>query len=1676
MLATHRLGDATDLTLLHYNSALALLDDAERDTRMLKDKIEAHISSLQPVSATPPLIVAQLPDQPTRVPDVGLSANHEAVARDIVALMSRKAEAARHRRKIRSDTHRALAGGRNPSVQPPLEAAATISAAIGDKATRIIGMQLQAEVLEVAGLNAVSAQDGLSRVYATLSANGVTRRTSVRPRSMTLTFLTKNIGISFCPSSLDGVLANASLPQEDSRLHTACAILASTFPLAVNQVDGICLAEAIDAEGALRARCLTPGLLLVGVNEMSLADYSAAEASAVLAQALQVLPEEVDPFSTVTRKVQLVFMSHDDALPVHTSSSALNLFGSLGAGSDTKVHFGETLLFGEHVPPPTAPPQQWLHHYMKVKEGIQRLCSSAGHSVQIIDTCPAEPFLSLQLFQRVLPVSDEHQDKVQQFEEVTQTEQSLFGDDLMQSFVSKPVSGQQQDQHDSKMLSPQDEGAQRVQNDAHSLKPLYNLLGLKATQADAADASVIGEDDVLLGIRGFIPVPYPGMVLDRWLAIEPLTATGLPSASAGAPTRGTSLHGPTAFLASILSRDRHSTESSEGPSIRVRLRWVPLMAPKAAARSVLATAEISGFGFSLVDKDTEELLYTSLNEIKLDFHQYNTGRMAINARIHRLQIDCQLRSSLHPVVLAPVFPEGKKDITARQQDTLGVAVVLAPHPTITYIEDVSLLLTRLAVELDDEVLGAVLKFVSSLDFAAVDANDDLLDALNAVRKKTERQSVRIFSSRLLQTTNTTLMTASSESEPAFAQVTLHSESARATVLAIQEQIARSIVAQAPAEGEQLIYIGMLRLHPIAVEITFALSGETRFLSDLLPDIPIFGYAKNMIDAFGSTVANIDKAPISLASLFAQHVFESTDMLTSRMVNHYVQGAIREWYKVVGSAEFLGNPVGLVGGMGRDVMRLLYEPAAGLLDTPSEFGVTIASNAYALVRNTTVGVVGSASKVLGSVSKGMKKLTLEDLNDLEKLKRLKAARLQAQPQNIGEGLLRGGVAAIQGLAGGVLGIVVSPVRGFRRGFVGGLRGAAGGVIGVVVKPVAGAIDGTVFALQGIANNIAAKTKISCRERLPRYIAPDTVLTPFTSKDAEGGARLFTLQARGAARNHAYVYFADVASFRTFSDSEPSSLQQRAVRDLQNQYMSWASKFSRGHEAVHVRQQAKVVGTSTSCQQVTLKSLDTNRDLAIDYDPEMGCLPATVQRVERIPPALVHSGIKTLPLATSKIATASSEHEVEELFFTPIPAAEAEAIPSPYVVLVTDQSLFLLHDKTNDIILQMDLYQLMAESSIAAVASPSDAASPSGLRVHQGLLTAASHVVAGVGKGVNFVAKFAGVGGNTNADELEGVALPLVTMTTDGPVLLISSKHTHNTLAVLCSSAEDVTTMKKIISLASRKMCTRSHVHEIEDIASSRKVAEMKTAEDAAVASATLAFRQRRLAAAARETRFDRILSAVVFGFAQFPTSHLRESLPLTLIPERSMVSGISLLSADQYYPLFESAAGSAVSAVSEKSHQPMQAFCIGVQIKCLPHPDNLADFLMRAHTTVKVTAVARTYDDFARLWKCIPAAWHNATMRSQFVPRLPERRVSGTSPIRSRGIAPMTDGNGSVFMLEAMSQALNQLVRAVHIEEVNRKQGNAAVNCSDATWRRLRVALDAFLFGSEEERAHAQVIL
>lgn len=43
--------------------------------------------------------------------------------------------------------------------------------------------------------------------------------------------------------------------------------------------------------------------------------------------------------------------------------------------------------------------------------------------------------------------------------------------------------------------------------------------------------------------------------------------------------------------------------------------------------------------------------------------------------------------------------------------------------------------------------------------------------------------------------------------------------------------------------------------------------------------------------------------------------------------------LSEFYTLIGSADFLGNPVGLVRGVGEGVFSFFYEPAKGIVSSP-----------------------------------------------------------------------------------------------------------------------------------------------------------------------------------------------------------------------------------------------------------------------------------------------------------------------------------------------------------------------------------------------------------------------------------------------------------------------------------------------------------------------------------------------------------------------------------------------------------------------------------------------------------------------------------------------------------------------------------------------------------------------
>jgi len=69
-----------------------------------------------------------------------------------------------------------------------------------------------------------------------------------------------------------------------------------------------------------------------------------------------------------------------------------------------------------------------------------------------------------------------------------------------------------------------------------------------------------------------------------------------------------------------------------------------------------------------------------------------------------------------------------------------------------------------------------------------------------------------------------------------------------------------------------------------------------------------------------------------------------------MTMHYREQFIGQIHKVLGSADFLGNPVGLFNTLSSGVAELFYEPYQGMImnDGPQELGIGIARVSRAIV--------------------------------------------------------------------------------------------------------------------------------------------------------------------------------------------------------------------------------------------------------------------------------------------------------------------------------------------------------------------------------------------------------------------------------------------------------------------------------------------------------------------------------------------------------------------------------------------------------------------------------------------------------------------------------------------------------------------------------------------------------
>ena len=303
------------------------------------------------------------------------------------------------------------------------------------------------------------------------------------------------------------------------------------------------------------------------------------------------------------------------------------------------------------------------------------------------------------------------------------------------------------------------------------------------------------------------------------------------------------------------------------------------------------------------------------------------------------------------------------------------------------------------------------------------------------------------------------------------------------------------------------YIESLRIQTIRLYLTIHSSDDAHGLLESLgplSKLPMFA----LVEAFKAMVSNVDRAPIVLHNISWDRPFLPQKELVSRMTKHYTSNLLYGFYRLVGSLEVLGNPMGLVSNISQGVTGLMDHTGSGFRDMRQghfgAMGKDLALGAASLAAGTVQGVFGSASSLSHAMVKGMAQLTFDG-----DYKRARALMDHDRPSHLAQGILQGSKRLGRGLFEGVTGVVGQPVKGLRKGGgTGALKGLAKGMVGLVVKPAAGLVDMVAYTSEGMRNTpgYLSKRALVLRVRLPRVWPPGAPVSAFDARAAIG-AELF-----------------------------------------------------------------------------------------------------------------------------------------------------------------------------------------------------------------------------------------------------------------------------------------------------------------------------------------------------------------------------------------------------------------------------------------------------------------------------------------------------------------------------------------------------------------------------------------
>ena len=148
-----------------------------------------------------------------------------------------------------------------------------------------------------------------------------------------------------------------------------------------------------------------------------------------------------------------------------------------------------------------------------------------------------------------------------------------------------------------------------------------------------------------------------------------------------------------------------------------------------------------------------------------------------------------------------------------------------------------------------------------------------------------------------------------------------------------------------------------------------------------------------------------------------NVLVTGTQLNAGLVAYYKSQFLRELYKIVLSAEVLGNPAGIASAFGAGVRDFIMEPVSGFKLGAQGFGRGLGKGTASLLLNTLKGFSMFASGIAGRFGDGVARMSFD-----ESFIRGRIVRdSRFQPVHVGDEVVLGSRALAQNVVQAVAGV-------------------------------------------------------------------------------------------------------------------------------------------------------------------------------------------------------------------------------------------------------------------------------------------------------------------------------------------------------------------------------------------------------------------------------------------------------------------------------------------------------------------------------------------------------------------------------------------------------------------------------------------------------------------------------